>query len=99
MMHKRVLLTLKDAKYWVDITLPESEVKSSDDDYADYEDSEFQWHAVWETGVQPLTDTQRLIFSIVTILITAIAIVGNILVLYVNISRFSLKRGDQIRLN
>lgn len=42
---------------------------------------------VWETAVQPLTDIQRLIFAVFTILVSFVAIVGNILVLYVNFSR------------
>lgn len=43
---------------------------------------------VWEAEVQPLTDVQRLIFLSLTIVIGLVAVVGNILVIYVNFSRF-----------
>lgn len=40
-----------------------------------------------EFEVEPLTDVQRLIFFWVTICIAIIALLGNLLVIYVNISR------------
>ena len=42
---------------------------------------------VWESAVQPLTDIQRLTFLVLIVLISIVAIVGNILVLYVNFLR------------
>jgi hypothetical protein len=43
---------------------------------------------VWEKTVQPLTEFQRLVLLSLTIIITTIAVVGNLLVLYVNFTRF-----------
>lgn len=42
---------------------------------------------LWEFEVQPLTDVQRLIFLSLTICVAIIAVLGNILVIYVNHSR------------
>lgn len=43
---------------------------------------------VWQALVQPLTDVQRLMFLSITIFVVVVAVVGNILVIYVNFSRF-----------
>lgn len=40
---------------------------------------------VWENAVRTLTDVQRIIFFIVVTMVVAVAICGNILVVYVNI--------------
>jgi hypothetical protein len=84
-MHKSVLLILNNHEYWLNVELPESVAKSHDYDYGDYEDSDII--AVWETGIQPLTDVQRMVFLVITVLIAIVAVFGNILVLYVNMSR------------
>lgn len=51
------------------------------------ESTEKNFILVWEFEVEPLTDVQRLIFFWVTICIAIIALLGNLLVIYVNISR------------
>jgi hypothetical protein len=84
-MHKSVLLTLNSRDYWLNVELPATVARSHDYDYEDYEDTDII--VVWETAVQPLTDVQRLVFFVITVLIAFVAIAGNILVLYVNISR------------
>lgn len=42
---------------------------------------------VWDADLQTLTDVQRLIFLILTIFVVTVAVVGNLLVIYVNLSR------------
>lgn len=42
---------------------------------------------VWETAVSPLTETQRITFFVLTIIVVIVALIGNALVLYVNFSR------------
>lgn len=80
------MLIRNSIEYWINVELSDSAGKSHEyDDYGDYEDSDLI--VVWESGVQPLTSVQRLTFFIITIIIAVVAIVGNILVLYVNISR------------
>lgn len=86
MNYKSVLLILRGVEHWISIPIEgHSGGRATDDDYEDYEDSEFM--VVWETAVQPLTDVQRLIFFSITILVAFVAVLGNCLVLYVNFSR------------
>ncbi|CAO1413827.1 unnamed protein product [Diamesa tonsa] len=62
----------------------------SDSEYEEYFENSTEDDGVivvWETAVQPLTDIQRIIFAVFTVLVSFVAIVGNILVLYVNFSR------------
>lgn len=83
------MLTLKGLQHWINIPLDENSTRKAsnrNDEEEDYEDDGVI--VVWETAVQPLTDVQRLIFLSLTILVAIIAIHGNILVLYVNFSRF-----------
>ncbi|CRL05729.1 CLUMA_CG018758, isoform A [Clunio marinus] len=88
MSYKSNLLMLNNVEYWINIPLEENTIISrvnADDEYGDYEDTDIV--VVWETAVQPLTDIQRLIFLTLTILVAFVSVVGNSLVLYVNISR------------
>lgn len=88
MPYKSVLLMLKNVEYWINIPLGENVVsKASDDEYGDYDESDNEFYVVWETGVQPLSDLQRLIFFTITVIVIIVAVVGNVLVLYVNFSR------------
>lgn len=57
------------------------------DEYYEENDTDDGLIVVWETAVQPLTDVQRLTFAVLTVLVSFVAIVGNVLVLYVNFSR------------
>lgn len=86
MFYKSVLLMLNSVEYWINLPIEEHEVKGLEDDYSDYEDSDII--VVWETSVQPLTVIQRLTFFALTILVVVVSVVGNLLVLYVNFSRF-----------
>lgn len=87
MQTKSVMILLNDLQYWVNI---KQDLNSSQkgEDYSDEDYEESDIIVVWESGVQPLTDVQRLIFLALTIIVTIIAIVGNILVIYVNFTRF-----------
>lgn len=90
MPYKNVLLMLKNVEYWINIPLGETEnaiSKASDEEYEDYDESDSEFYVVWETGVQPLSDLQRLIFFTMTFIVLVVAVLGNILVLYVNCSR------------
>lgn len=88
-----MMLMLQNVAYWINIPLDESDtsIKTADGDSSsekyDGDDQENKIIAVWETAVQPLTDLQRLIFFSLTIPVVVIALVGNVLVLYVNVSR------------
>lgn len=87
-MYKQVLLMLNDVGFWINIQLEQnSSSKSADVEYEDYSESDLI--VVWETVVQPLTDVQRIILFSFTIFVAVIAVLGNILVLYVNFSRFA----------
>jgi len=96
MIHKSVLMFNGNVSYWLKIQSRKLNITSTttatyDDDY-DYEydgDEEGRsgLHVVWETEVQPFTDLQRWILSVVVIIVAFIAILGNLLVLYVNFSR------------
>jgi hypothetical protein len=87
MQTKSLMLTLKGVQHWINIDYESNRTSKADDyEYDDDEDSNLI--VVWESVVQPLTDVQRLIFLAMTIIVTIVAICGNILVLYVNISRF-----------
>jgi hypothetical protein len=66
---------------------PILELKLSDNQ-DDNEDKNSDFIVVWQALVQPLTDVQRLIFLFITIFVVIVAVVGNILVIYVNFSRF-----------
>ncbi|CAO1415848.1 unnamed protein product [Diamesa serratosioi] len=60
------------------------------DDYEEYFENNTEDDGkvvVWETAVQPLTDIQRITFAVLTVLVSIVAIIGNLLVLYVNFSR------------
>jgi hypothetical protein len=89
MLYKSVLLMLNSVEHWINVPLEGSTIKkaSSGDEYEDY-DEESDIIVVWETAVQPLTDIQRLIFLTLTVIVVTVSVVGNILVLYVNFSRF-----------
>lgn len=94
MKTQSVMKMLNGVSHWIDIQYDNNKTtqKSEEfsDDYENY-DEESDLIVVWETGVQPLTDVQRLIFLAMTIIVTIVAICGNILVLYVNFSRFVAK--------
>lgn len=78
---------LKGVQHWINIPSGKHSLqKTSDGSDDDEEDSDLI--VVWETAVEPLTDLQRLIFLTFTIVVAIFAICGNILVLYVNFSRF-----------
>ncbi|CAO1413819.1 unnamed protein product [Diamesa tonsa] len=65
-------------------------VKQFNSEYEEYSENTIENNGivvVWESAVQPMTDIQRLTFEVLTILISFVAIVGNILVLYVNFLR------------
>lgn len=84
MNHKSGLLTSNGTRNRIESQVNESLLQdvSDDDDYLD------DFRVVWETEVQPLTDVQRHIFLCLTIFILTVAVVGNMLVLYVNFSRY-----------
>lgn len=85
MIYKNVVLMLHEAAYSLNIPL-EGEVKTTSDyEYEDYDENAL--HVVWETSIQPLTDLQRIIFFVLTIIVTVVSVAGNVLVLYVNVSR------------
>lgn len=87
MSHKNIMLMWKNVQYWINIP-PENAIgRASENDYSDYDDSEFV--VLWETAVQSLTDLQRLIFFAITIVVVVVAVLGNILVLYVNLTRLA----------
>lgn len=89
MSYKSVLLMLKNVEHWINIPLGENTMKkASEDEYEDYYESDSEFYVVWETGVQPLSDLQRLIFFVITVAVIIVAVVGNALVLYVNFSRY-----------
>lgn len=104
MSFKSIRLMLENVAYWIDIPLEESDTsfetmegQSSEND-ADYQEDNII--VVWETAVQPLTDLQRLIFFSITIVVVIVALVGNVLVLYVNVSRlYSKARSKQAFMN
>lgn len=94
MLYHNAMLTLRNDSHWLNIPFENSEMKKSlNDKYDDNNDPKSQLWVVWETAVQPLTDVQRLIFLAFTILVVVVSIVGNVLVLYVNFSRFVVKIG------
>lgn len=80
-----------DDVYWINIAMENSTSKSSSRvDGFDYDGNiKRDLILLWEQSVQPLTDFQRLIFLVATIFIVGLALVGNMLVLYVNFSRYS----------
>lgn len=85
MSFQSVLLMHQGAEHWINIpleTIPTAKVAATENQETDSE-----LLVVWETAVQPLTDVQRLIFFSLTIFVAVIAVLGNVLVLYVNISR------------
>lgn len=90
MFYTDVRLLLNDAEYWLRIPSEDDNVTSrtaeEEEDYDDQQSNDLT--VVWETAVRPLTDAQRIIFLVFTLLVVVFAVVGNILVLYVNISRF-----------
>lgn len=91
MHYKNAMLTLKGVQHWINIPFNKKslETEHGDSDEAEsdyYEDDDLI--VVWESAVQPMSDMQRLIFLTLTVIIVVIAIVGNLLVLYVNLSRF-----------
>jgi hypothetical protein len=83
MQLKNVSLKLNDLEYFVNISLPAvKKERWYDEGFEDVED--INMIVVWETAIQPLTDVPRLIFLAITIFVVVLAILGNILVLYVN---------------
>lgn len=86
MQYKSAALKLNDVYHWVHVAQEDKLVRKSED-----YDEESDLVVVWETAVQPLTDVQRLTFLSLTIIVAIVAIHGNILVLYVNFSRFSYR--------
>lgn len=91
MISTDIRLLLNDTVYWIRIPLEDNVTSKLSDDGDDYYDEEQQTNdvmTVWETAVRPLTDSQRLIFFVITIVVVVFAVIGNILVLYVNFSRF-----------
>jgi hypothetical protein len=70
-------------------TLIESQINlnSAMYNYDDEEVLEADFMLVWESAVQPLTDVQRVAFFVVVTAVVIVAILGNLLVLYVNFSR------------
>lgn len=85
MSFQRVLLLHKGADYWINIPLETN--STSKVAATENQETESEPVVIWETAVQPLTDVQRLIFFSLTIIVAVIAVLGNVLVLYVNISR------------
>jgi hypothetical protein len=92
MHYKNAMLTLKGVQHWINIPFNKKslETEPGDSDEADSDYYEDDLIVVWESGVQPLSDVQRLTFLTLTIIIVVIAVVGNLLVLYVNLSRLVL---------
>lgn len=91
MISTDIRLLLNDTEFWIRIPLEDNVTSKLSDDGDDYYDEEQQTSdvmTVWETAVRPLTDSQRLIFFVITIVVVVFAVIGNILVLYVNFSRF-----------
>lgn len=89
MFYTDVRLLLNDAEYWLSIPSEDNVTSKTIEEEEDYDDQQSNdITVVWETAVRPLTDVQRLIFLVFTLLVVVFAVVGNILVLYVNISRF-----------
>lgn len=82
------MMPLNGFQHWININYGSNATEKHEDYEEDYDEVESDLIVVWESGVQPLTDVQRLIFLALTIIVTFVAICGNILVLYVNISRF-----------
>lgn len=85
MSFQSVLLMHQGSEHWINIPLETSSTAKVAATENQETDSELL--VVWETAVQPLTDVQRLIFFSLTIFVAVIAVLGNVLVLYVNISR------------
>lgn len=57
------------------------------DEYSENDTEDDGKVVVWESAVQPLTEIQRITFAVLTVLVAVVAIIGNLLVLYVNFSR------------
>jgi hypothetical protein len=86
-----VKLSRGDDVYLINIKMDENSTSSPLRDEFDYYESveriERDLVLVWDIDLQTLTDVQRLIFLVLTILVVIVAVVGNLLVLYVNLSR------------
>lgn len=77
---------LNDNKVWIDSRQNVHFIMLEDDD--DLHINHHQMKTVWDSEIQPLTDFQRLVFLIATITLVSLAVFGNMLVLFVIISRF-----------
>jgi hypothetical protein len=84
-----VYMTRGDNVYRVDIEVDDENSSTSSSRDGFYGNDERNLILVWDQTLQNLTDTQRLVFLVLTIFILIVAVIGNLLVLYVNISRYS----------
>jgi hypothetical protein len=84
-------LSRGDDVYLINIEMDENSTSTPRQDEFDYDESveriERDLILVWDLDLQTLTDVQRLIFLVLTIFVVIVAVVGNLLVLYVNLSR------------
>lgn len=85
MSFESILLLHQGEEYWINI--PHEASSTAKIAATENQETDSELLVVWETAVQPLTDVQRLIFFSLTIVVAVIAVLGNVLVLYVNISR------------
>lgn len=89
MFYTDVRLLLNDAEFWISIPSEDNVTSKTTEEEEEYDEQQSNdLTVVWETSVRPLTDAQRMIFLVFTLLVAVFAVVGNFLVLYVNISRF-----------
>lgn len=79
-------MELNSSKIWATLKQNVIVITPEDDNILRIDENKFK--VVLETTIQPLSDFQRLIFLIITIVVVTLAVVGNVLVLYVNLSRF-----------
>lgn len=80
---QKISLKLNELEYSLNISQSEGKKgKWYNEGFEEVEDSDLI--VVWETKVKPLNDVQRQIFLMLTLTVVTFAVIGNIVVLYVN---------------
>lgn len=93
MNHKSIISMLNGVLNWINVLINESPLNKLPDENLKSHNGlrNNSLVVIRETAVQPLTDAQRLTLLSLTIIMASISLCGNVLVLYVNFTRYASK--------